>query len=68
MKFVSVRNAVSPLNAAAVTSFCAAVVRRRWSGRNAGESEHVKVAVTHVDPKMRTGRYQSITQNSIGKL
>jgi hypothetical protein len=61
MKFVSVRSAVSPLNAAAVTSFCAVVVRRRWRGRNVGESKRVKVAVTHVDPKMRTGRHQSST-------
>ena len=57
MKFVSVRNAVSPLNAAVVSSFYAVAVNRRWSDRSAGESERVKVVAIHIEPEKRTGRY-----------
>jgi hypothetical protein len=65
MKFVSVRNAVSPLNAAVVSSFYAVAVNRRWSDRSVGERERVKVVAIHVEPETRTGRYWFSSYSSV---
>jgi hypothetical protein len=65
MRFVSVRNAVSPLNVVAVTSCCVAAARREWNDRSARESARVKVAATRVDLRMRTGRYLVLCFSSI---
>ena len=57
------RNAVSPLNAAAGTSSCVGVVSKLWSRENAKVSRLAKAAATCVELETTTGSYQSGSEN-----